>query len=359
MNFKTIVLLLLSVVLIFTRCNNDDSNSTIPTLPIKFTSPYNNTSLKKGELLTVTIEIHNPSSIENISLKTKDTSIFEGATTKNTLSFSINTINWKVGATPLLLEAQLKDGKSRKDNRLVRILSNVYPTDYKATAVQVYKHNTKSYTQGLEFDGDVLIEGTGGMGLTGGESILAQVDLNTGNHLNKVTLAPEYFGEGITLFDGQIFQLTWQQNKCFVYDKNSLEKTNEFNFSGEGWGLCNDGEQLIQSDGTERLYFRNPKTFALENTLEVYNNDGPVRYLNELEYINGKIYANVYQTNNIVIIHPETGIVEGVIDASMIALEHKKGGEVLNGIAYHKERDKIYITGKNWPSLLEIELTEF
>ena len=196
------------------------------------------------------------------------------------------------------------------------------------------------------------------MGMTGGQSILAQVDYKTGEHLKKITLDPEYFGEGITIFEDKVYQLTWQQNKCFVYDKNTLEKVKEFNYSGEGWGLCNDGNHLIQSDGTERLYFRNPSSFAIEKTIEVYSNNGPVKYLNELEYINGKIFANVYQSNNIVIINPTSGIVEGIIDASMVALTYRKGGEVLNGIAYQKSTDRIFITGKNWPNLIVVELVE-
>lgn len=351
-------LLLIILISLLTQCDFGEKKTPLPKLPAKFITPYNNTAIQKGKELNITIAIQDPSAIEQLTLNTKDTIIYEGNVTSDELNFVINTAQWKVGATPLFLTTTLTDGSIKKDNRLVRILSNVYPTDYKAKVIEAFPHKTNSYTQGLEFDNGTLYEGTGGMGMTGGQSFLAQVNYKTGEHIKAITLAPEYFGEGITIFNDLVYQLTWQQNKCFVYDKNNLEKVNEYTYSGEGWGLCNDGEHLIQSDGTERLYFRDPSTFTIQKTIEVYSNDGPVRFLNELEFINGRIYANVYQSNNIVIIHPETGIVEGIIDASMVTLEHRGNGEVLNGIAYQKSTNRIFITGKNWPKLLVVELVE-
>lgn len=217
---------------------------------------------------------------------------------------------------------------------------------------------TTSFTQGLEFDGDQLYEGTGGRDDATGISIIAKVDLNSGEVQQKIDLEKKYFGEGITIIGDQLYQLTWQEHTCFVYNKDSFDELKQFTYTGEGWGLCNDGKQLIMSDGSERIYFRNPDNFRLKKTIEVYSNQGPIKGLNELEYIKGKIYANVYTTNMIVIIDPKTGAVTGKIDASLVALDYRKGGRVLNGIAYKKSTKQLFITGKDWPNILEVGLVE-
>ena len=356
---KLSIILLLFLVGV-TSCSDEESSKKQrrSLTPVKFISPYNNTNFKRGEVFSLEIAIDDLEKMESLKVFTKDTTIFKGKPTDAKLSYEVTTSDWPTGTVQLSLEGRLKDGSTRKDNRIVRILSDVYPVDYNAEVVTIFPHSTSSYTQGLEFDNGTLFEGTGGMGATGGESMIARVDLKTGEILQRYTLEKSLFGEGITIMGDQLYQLTWQNNVCFVYDKNTFEKLKEFSFSGEGWGLCNDGNSLIMSDGSERLYFRNPENFNLIKTIEVYTNSGPIKMLNELEYINGKIYANVYQTNNIVIIHPKTGIVEGIIDASLLALEHKKGGDVLNGIAYQQKTDRLFITGKNWPSLLEIKIVK-
>ena len=327
-------------------------------LPAKFVLPYNNTSIQKGKTLPIEVLVDDFSTVENLKIYTSDTVVFDGKPTKKNYSYILPTKTWNLGTTQVSLEAKLNDGSKRKDNRVVRVLSDIFPTDYLAEVINAFPHSTSSYTQGLEFDNGTLYEGTGGMGATGGTSFIAKVNYKTGEITQKFTLESKYFGEGISIIGDKLYQLTWQQNICFVYDKNSFEKIEEFSYSGEGWGLCNDGNFLIMSDGTERLYFRDPNTFGLKKTLEVYSNSGPVRKLNELEYINGKIYANVYQSNNIMIIDPKSGAVEGIIDASLITLEYRGKGEVLNGIAYQNTTDRLFITGKNWPNLLEISVFE-
>ena len=352
--FSCIGLLLLS------NCESEDSKPSQrrKTNPVKFDTPTNNTSVKKGEGLPITVEISDLNEIKHLKIFTRDTVLFDGVPTQNQESVTLLTSNSRLGSKQISLHATLKNGEIRKDNRIIRILSDIYPTDYKAEVVNIFPHRTSSYTQGLEFDNGQLYEGTGGMGSSGGKSKLLKVDYKTGEVLKDHLLDPSYFGEGITIFGDQIYQLTWQQNKCFVYDKHTFELVNTFNYSGEGWGLCNDGTHLIMSDGSERLYYRDPNTFGLVKTIEVYSNAGPMQKLNELEYIDGKIYANVYLSNNILKINPNTGAVEAIIDASLIALEHKKGGDVLNGIAYKRDEKRLFITGKNWPSLLEIELVQ-
>ena len=348
--------IILMVFLVLPSCDDSENQSSTTLQPAKFVLPYNNTKFQRGKELPIEIDIPEWEKISHLKVFFKDTILFDGHPDKAALNFLIQTDQWSLGSRQLSLEAKMKDGKKRKDRRIVRVLSDIYPTDYEAEVVNVFPHATSSYTQGLEFDNGNLYEGTGGMGATGGMSMIARVDLNSGEILKKMTLDDEDFGEGITIMGDQIYQLTWQQNKCFVYDKNSFELLETFQFSGEGWGLCNDGKNLIMSDGSERIYFRDPKTFSLKNTIEVYSNAGRMRMLNELEYIDGKIYANIYQSDNIAIINPASGAVEGLIDASLISLDYRKGGEVLNGIAYQKEQDRLFITGKNWPSLIEIKL---
>lgn len=343
------------LVLTIHSCGEDDTPITRGSLvPAKFELPFNNASAQKGQSIRVEVSIANLENVKSIKVFTKDTVIFEGPAKKESYLFEVNTRNWGIGTNQLTLETKTTDDKTRRDNRIVKIIPDVFPQEYTAEVLKEYPHSTMSYTQGLEFDGDQLYEGTGGMG----SSMIAKVDLNTGEIQDKKMLGEKYFGEGITILGDRLYQLTWQEHTCFVYNKNTLEEIETFTYTGEGWGLCNNGEQLIMTDGSERLYFRDPNTFGLIKTLEVYTNEGPVKGLNELEYINGKIYANIYTTNQIAIIDPETGIVTGRIDASILALDYRKTGEVFNGIAYKESTKQLFVTGKNWPNMLEIGLVK-
>lgn len=346
----------LLLFLVFLSCKNDPQHENLKNQPaVRFVEPFNNAKVQRGKTLAVVIELVDPENSIKMELYTKDSTFFSGKPSQNELKFELNTLSWKVGTNQLTVEVTLKDGKIVKDNRVIKVLSDIYPNDYTVKVIKAYPHLTTSYTQGLEFDGEILYEGTGGVGSTG-VSIVAKTNYKTGEIQEKFSLDANYFGEGITILGDNLYQLTWQQNKCFVYDKKTLQRKNDFTFAGEGWGLCNDGNVLIMSDGSERLYFRDPNTFGLLKTIEVYSNQGPVKFLNELEYIGGKVFANLYQSNNIVIINPSTGIVEGIIDCSELSLEYRKSGEVLNGIAYKKDTGKLFLTGKNWSSLLEVEL---
>ena len=359
MNTLKITILSLGLIFILSQCKDDeDPKREFNKGPAaKFELPFNNTTAQRGQTIRVEVSLSDIADFEKVKIYTKDTILFENSMKKPKMTMKVNTKSWSIGTTQISLEAKTKGGKVKRDNRIIKILSDVYPTSYTAEVVKVYPHKTTSYTQGLEFDGDEFYEGTGGMGSTG-KSMIAKVDLETGKTLKRENLGSEFFGEGITIVGDELFQLTWQQNKCFVYNKNTFEKKKEFTYTGEGWGLCNDGEMLIMSDGSERLYFRDPSNFALKKTIEVYSNMGAINSLNELEYIEGKIYANVYQSNTIVIIDPKTGIVTGEIDASILALDYRKTGEVLNGIAYKKSSKQLFVTGKNWPNLLEIALVK-
>lgn len=350
------ILLTLSIV----GCKESDDNVTVNEVnkPVaKFELPFNNASAQRGKSFRVEVVLNDLERVKNLKIFIKDTILFNGKPKKDQYLFEVNTKTWSLGTNQISLIATTTDNKTKRDNRRVQLLSDVYPEEFTAEVIKAYPHQTSSFTQGLEFDGKQLYEGTGSQGNTG-ISMIAKVNYETGQIKERKNLDQRYFGEGITIMGDKLFQLTWQNNTCFVYDKNTLEKLKEFNYNGEGWGLCNDGEFLIMSDGSERISFVDPSNFALKKVIEVYSNEGPVKALNELEYINGKIFANVYQTDFIVVIDPTTGTVEKRIDASLVALDHRKTGEVLNGIAYLKESQQLFITGKNWPSLLEVGLVK-
>lgn len=228
------------------------------------------------------------------------------------------------------------------------------PVQYTYVVKAVYPHSTGAYTQGLYWHDGVLWEGTG----LNGRSELRKVDLKSGKTLFSVPLDKSYFGEGIALLDGKIYQLTWQNGVAFVYDAETLEPAGEFHYDGEGWGLTTDGSVLYMSDGSSRLYKVDPAGFRRTGSVDVRLGGSRVNYLNELEWIDGKIWANVYTTDVIVIIDPTTGTVEGVVDLTGLLPESDRNPDtdVLNGIAYDAATKRIFVTGKNWDKLFEIEL---
>ena len=271
---------------------------------------------------------------------------------KGKISFTLDVSLFGLGAKTISLVSELKNGDEQNDTRLIRILSDIAPEQWKATVVKSYVHNNSSFTQGLEFNEGTLYESTG----LNGKSKIAKVKLETGVINQEIGLDANYFGEGITILGDKIYQLTWQNQKCFIYDKNTMQIEKDVPYTGEGWGLCNDGKSLIMSNGTEMLTFRNPQTFQIERTIEVYDQVGPRVRLNELEYVDGKIYANVWMLDLILVIDPATGKVLAEVDCSDVVKAGKGGGEVLNGIAYNPQSKKMYLTGKNWSNLLEVSI---
>ena len=218
--------------------------------------------------------------------------------------------------------------------------------------VNTYPHDKTAYTQGLVFDDGVLYEGTGRRG----QSTLRIVELETGEVTQSVSLLDTFFGEGITVFEDKIIQLTWTSQVGFVYNKTTFELIQNFTYSTQGWGITHNGTVLVMSVGTATLYFLDPQTFQVVGTVDVVD-EKPVTYLNELEYVNGKVYANVWLTDKIAIINPETGKVEGWIDLTGINEADKTSTDaVLNGIAYDQASDKLFVTGKLWSKLFEIQL---
>lgn len=231
-----------------------------------------------------------------------------------------------------------------------------FPVQYTYKVKAVYPHDTRSYTQGLYWSDGYLWEGTGQYG----ESALKKVELESGRVVESKPLGADYFGEGIALLDGRIYQLTWLEQEGFIYDSATMERVGGFSYAGEGWGLTSDGQWLYMSDGSNKIYRIDPDGFRKLSEVEIRDGRRAVNYLNELEWIDGRIWANVYMTDNIVIIDPATGRLEGMIDMSGLlgAADRRPETDVLNGIAYDPATGRIFVTGKYWPKLFEIEIEE-
>ncbi|MBX7254002.1 MAG: glutaminyl-peptide cyclotransferase, partial [Candidatus Promineofilum sp.] len=228
------------------------------------------------------------------------------------------------------------------------------PPTYTFEIINTYPHDPTAFTEGLVFLDGKLYEGTGRWG----ESVLREVALETGAVLRNVALDPQYFGEGIVVFNDRIYQLTWQEGAGFVYDRATFAPLQTFNYTHEGWGITHDGTRLIMSDGTPVIRFWDPETLQETGRITVRDNNGPVNRLNELEYVDGEIWANIWLTDLIARISPETGDVLGYID--LTGLLDTSGltqpVDVLNGIAYDAASGRLFVTGKLWPSLFEIRV---
>ena len=278
---------------------------------------------------------------------------------KNEMSVVINTADFGVGKHAVTALA-FYPNKSKKITGAIEVLAKDVPAVYSYKIINTYPHDKKAYTQGLEFKNGFLYETTGRKG----ESTLRKVAIETGEVLQKIDLDKKYFGEGMTIFNNKIYWLTWQSRKGFIYDLETFKQLGEFDYnnSNQGWGLTHNKNELIKSDGTNKIWFLNTDNQQEKRNIQVYTNKYAVDNLNEIELINGKIYANKWQQNSILIINPKTGAVEGVanlnglrdIVAKNQALD--ASDDVLNGIAYDSVNNRLFVTGKHWGKLFEIEL---
>ncbi|MBC8101100.1 MAG: glutaminyl-peptide cyclotransferase [Cytophagales bacterium] len=226
---------------------------------------------------------------------------------------------------------------------------------YTYDVVKSYPHDRSAFTQGLVYTNGHLLESTG----LNGRSSLREVDLATGTVLKKVDVSSEYFAEGLTEFQDKLYQLTWQSNRGFIYDRATFQKTGDFSYTGEGWGLADDDRSLILSDGTSQIRFLDPVSLKVQRTIRVTFADSlPLDRLNELEYIDGEIYANVWKTDSIARINPQTGRVTSWIDLTGLlpVSEQTSETDILNGIAYDPAGKRLFVTGKLWPKVYEIKL---
>ena len=312
-----------------------------------------NLAIKFGDVVSIPIETSGE--VKKLTITFGGKVLEQLKQPKEKVSVQLDSKNYQIGAYEIEMHGVDLQGQFFTEIRNVRILSDVTPEKWKLGIMNRFPHNESSFTQGLAFSGDQLYEGTGDPNQNAA-SMVAKVNLKTGEIGTKTGLDASRFGEGITILGDQLFQLTWLNHTCLVYNKETLELIKEFDYTTEGWGICTDGKVLYMSDGSERIYVRNPKNFEIIKTIEVYTNEFAIPRLNELEFVNGLIYANVWTSSEIAVIDPMSGKVIALIDATNLVNEGKGNGEVLNGIAYHPTTKKLYMTGKFWPTLFEVKV---
>lgn len=275
-------------------------------------------------------------------------------------SFIFDTKDFGTGKHLISAMVSFGDQRSKRINNFVEVFSHIPFTSYDVKIINSYPHDGTAFTQGLEYHDGFLYETTGKKG----KSSLRKVEIKTGKIIQKIDLDKQYFGEGMTLFNDQIFFLTWKANKGFVYNLKSFDLESEFSYnrSKEGWGLTHSDTELIKSDGTPKIWFLDPSTQQEKRYIQAYTHKQRISQLNELEFINGKIYANYWRKPLIAIINPNNGIVEGIINLTSVVKEMEKtqklvkDNDVLNGIAFDSKNNRMFVTGKNWGKLFEIEL---
>lgn len=249
------------------------------------------------------------------------------------------------------------DGENSEATSRIELVSNVQPKSLNYKIINMYSHDTASFTEGFEFRNDTLNESTGQKGT----SYYRKYDYKTGKVYKQINLDSKYFGEGITFINNKLYQLTWQEKTGFIYNANTLklEKTFAFDKDIEGWGMTNDGKNIYQSDGTEKIWKMNPENQKMIDYVNVYTSSTKIPKINELEWINGKIYANVWQKDAIAVVNPVSGAVEGILDLSGLRKFIKyPNADVLNGIAYNPKTKTIFVTGKYWDKMFEITVSE-
>ena len=352
--------LIFALVLLLSCCRKnapqklEDNAEQIRQNLTSLTSPKANTVITCGDSVKIGLEQLNP------DIQIDSVAIFAGNSTRVFTSGIPDKIYWsskgsRVGQTALRIMVYYQDSLYDSHNAGLVILSDIVPQNYKYRIIRQYPHDDQAYTQGLLYSDGVLIESTG----LESKSSVRIVDIPTGKPLKMVALAPQYFGEGIALYKDQLYQVTYKSQVGFIYDKNTLQQIRSFDYQiREGWGLTSDGKNLIMSDGSAQLFFLEPEFFTQIDKIEVFDHKGMISALNEIEYIGNKILANVYGQSYILIIDPFTGKVLGKVDFEKLMPEGSKGdySKVLNGIAYNPQNGHLFVTGKNWPSLYEIEM---
>jgi len=314
----------------------------------------NPAKIKSNQPLTISISEKGNKPIDSVQFSIDNQKV---KSTNNTATFNLD--GYKLGKHNITAIV-FYENKTEKVTSPIYILADTAPDIYTYKIINTYPHDKKAYTQGLEYYNGFLYEGTGQKG----ESSIRKVNLTTGEVLQQKDLDAQYFGEGITILNNKIYQLTWKGGVGFVYNLETFEKESEFKYtkSREGWGLTNNGEKIIKSDGTENIWFLNLETLVEESYIEAYTDSRKVENLNELEYVNGMIYANVWQQNSILIINPINGKIEGVANLNSLKEHIQKEqtlqdrDDVLNGIAYDNDNNRLFVTGKHWGKLYEIEL---
>lgn len=311
---------------------------------------------------SIDLTLLNPNSlrVDSVVYYVNETKI---GTTKGLDKLTINLKGQKLGYQNLKAIVYYEGELSEASDR-VELVSNIEPKLLQYTIVNTYPHDIQAYTQGLEFYRDTLYEGTGnGSGPSGNKGIssLRKTNYKTGEIFKKIELSEQYFGEGITILNNKVYQLTWLNNEGYVYNADTFkkEKTLPYYKKMEGWGLTSDGKSLYMTDSSETIHILNPDTFVETGSINVYSLANKVKAVNELEWIDGKIYGNVYQKDAIAVINPNTGAVEGILNLADLKtkISQLPDTDVLNGIAYNPKTKTIFVTGKNWDKMFEIKIT--
>lgn len=355
MRIKIFVLLFFSWLFYSCKSENTPPVNLKPEVYSKLNTPGNNSAVKLNDSIRVSFSIIK----QNVQLDSSQI-FFDNnyiASTKGVkTTYSFIPPDYKTGSHKVILKIFYKDGKTETAESNIRVLSDVIPKKEKFTVVRSYSHSKEDFTQGLEFHNGYLYESTG----LEGKSLIKKTDLSSGKVLKEVALDKQYFGEGITIFDNKIFQLTWKNKIGFVYNLDDFKFIQNFSYNTEGWGMTNNGKDLIMSDGTNKLYFMNPYSFAVTSTLEVYDNAAAIPNINELEYYKGNIYANVWQTFLIIRIDAATGKVLSRMDLE--ELIYKAGNlqelNVMNGVTINPANGNLLVTGKLWNKIFEIKISE-
>lgn len=350
---------LLSTLILFLsiQCTSDKNNSSEGDAAV-WLKPEAGTSISLGDKLQLQIDPGSNSKIDSVVYFAD--SVRMGSKT-DAGDLTIETGKLSLG-NRLITARIYRNGSPEEISTNIILKSNLIPEKFTYKVDQVFDHDTSSYTQGLEFHDGYFYESDGGNTPETGYSSLRKVVPTTGKVVQKLDISHEIFAEGLTVIGDKIIQLTWQNNVGLVYDKATFKQTAEFPYqnSREGWGLCSDNKRLYKSDGSNLIYFLNHDNYREEGYIEVFDQNGPVEQLNELELIDGKLYANVYQSNRIVIINPETGQVTGEIDMSDLlpAIYNYPGTDVLNGIAWDGKGKRLFVTGKKWAKLFQVEVVK-
>ena len=346
---KTSYIFILALALLY-ACGDSREVTNSPSSPrvkktTKMESPGQNDTFSRGTLIPFSF------SSSGAKIDSVVVAVDGNTSTYLTSSFDFDLPGRKVGTWSLRTKVYCGD-QSETHFRKVIVLPETPPTEMTYTVINTYPHDTKDYTQGLLILDGLLYESTGQRGA----STFKQKDLTTGETIKVVNLSDELFGEGLAFLGDEFYQLTWTSGKGFVYNRE-MEEVRTFSYPMQGWGLTTYGEQLILTDESEKLYFIEPSSFTVQKEIEVYDHEGKIDSLNELEMIDGKLWANIFLTDDIVIIEPETGEVLQRIDFSgLLTAEEAARADVLNGIAVDPETGKIYVTGKDWPKLFEVTI---
>jgi glutamine cyclotransferase len=305
----------------------------------------------------VSISILNPKSkeIDSIAYFVNDKKV---GSTKGAEKFKFELKDQKLGYQ--FLKATVYFGSESSDaTKRVELVSNVNPKLLKYKIINTYPHDVASFNEGLEFHNDTLYESTGQKG----SSYIRKYDYKTGKVYKQADLDKEYFGEGITILDGKLYQLTWEEKTGFIYDAKTLKLEKKFKYDKDiqGWGMTNDGKYIYHSDGTEKIWKMDPATQKLIDYINVYSGTSKIKAINELELINGKFYVNVWQKDAIAVVNPASGAVEGILNMADLRKNMSSKvttDDVLNGIAYNPKTKTIFVTGKNWEKIFEITVSE-